>query len=200
MCAFHPLSSGRSKKDERCSLAITSERVGLYLSIIVPSISVLFHYYHVPPLAKRGWVSLTSVQDCCLFKPYSESFKDFKTKYFKIIIKEGGRNQFRDAAGEPLFPYHWTEDPAKINPVLTDNMTPADVEAVKTINDLPHRLHARQLVDCLRHEDFINVAFDTILVFVHVFLLILTWLNFYFFCRCYVVPNPPPDKLCPPFL
>lgn len=136
---------------------------------IMPSVSVFFHYYYVWPLAKCGWVSLTSVQDCCFFKPYSESFKDFKTKYFKIIMKEGGCSQFRDAADKPLFPYYWTENPARINPMLTDSMTPAEVEAVKTINDLPRRLHARQLVDCLHHEDFINVVFSMILVFVHVF-------------------------------
>lgn len=128
---------------------------------IVSSVSVFFHYYHVWPLAKRGWVSLTPVQDCCLFKPYSESFKDFKTKYFKIIIKEGGRSQFCDVAGEPLFPYYWTEDPVSVS---TDNMTPVEVEAVKTINDLPCHLHTRKLVDCLCHEDFTNVAFGTTLV------------------------------------
>lgn len=141
---------------------------------IVPSVSVFFHYYHVRPLAKRGWVSLTFVQDCCLFKPYSESFKNFKTRYFKVIIKEAGRNQFCDTLGEPLFSYYWTRDPVRISLVSTDEMTPAEVETVKTIKDLPHRLHARQLVDGLRHEDFTCVAFGMILVFILGISLILT--------------------------
>lgn len=57
-----------------------------------------------------------------MFKPYSESFKKFNTRYFKIMIKEVDRNQFRDASGEPLFPYYWIKDSARISPVPIDSM------------------------------------------------------------------------------
>lgn len=162
-----------------------------------PSLSVFFHYFHVRPIAKRGWVSLTSIQEG-LFKAYSESFKDFKTKFFKIIIKEGGRNQFRDSEGEPLFLYYWTEKSARIDIVPTKKMTPADVEAVKAIDDLPLRLPARGLVNCLCHEDCINMAFGTTLAFAHTCRMAWSCLTSYFFCRCNVFSSSSQDEVRPP--
>ncbi|WVY98312.1 hypothetical protein V8G54_030463 [Vigna mungo] len=128
------------------------------------STSVFFHYFHVRPLAKRGWVSLTSIQKG-LFKAYAESFKDFKHKFFKVIIKESGRSEFVDSSGEPLFPFYWSEEPARMSHVPACDLTPSELEAVRAINDLPRCLPARKMVECLCHEDFINVAFGTILQF-----------------------------------
>ncbi|KOM39030.1 hypothetical protein LR48_Vigan03g241200 [Vigna angularis] len=121
---------------------------------ITPTVSVFLHYFNVRPIAKRDWVSLTFVHDCCLFKPYSESLKNFKHRYFKVIIKEGSRSQFHIAAGGPLFPFYWTRDPAKINVVPVGSMTPVEIEAVKTIDALSRRLPTQNLVKCLGHEDF----------------------------------------------
>ncbi|XP_022632167.1 uncharacterized protein LOC106779147 [Vigna radiata var. radiata] len=113
---------------------------------IKPTLPLFFLYFHVRPPSKHGWVSLTSVQDSCLFKAYSDSFKKFKTSLFKVIIKEAGRNQFRNDVGEPLFPYYWTENPSRVCAVAVEDLTPTDVETVRTIDDLPRRLHARPLV------------------------------------------------------
>ncbi|KOM43657.1 hypothetical protein LR48_Vigan05g126200 [Vigna angularis] len=113
---------------------------------ITPIVPIFLHYFNVRPIAKRGWVSLTSVHDCCLFKPYSESFKNFKHRNFKVIIKEGGRSQFHTEAGGPLFPFYWKRDPAKINVVLVYAMTPVEIESVKTIDALSRRLPARNLL------------------------------------------------------
>lgn len=112
-------------------------------------------------------MSLTPVQDCCLFKPYSESFKNFKKRYFKIIIKEADLSLFHDEAGDPLFPFYWTRDPVKINPVSVGVITPVEVEAVKTINNLPRRLNVCQLVGCLGHEDFDQMTFGTVFVTIY---------------------------------
>ncbi|KOM34723.1 hypothetical protein LR48_Vigan02g087300 [Vigna angularis] len=39
-------------------------------------------------------------------------------------------------------------------------MTPIEIKAVKTIDALSRRLSARNLVECLGHEDFDQMAFD----------------------------------------
>ncbi|KOM34849.1 hypothetical protein LR48_Vigan02g099900 [Vigna angularis] len=127
---------------------------------ITPVVSGFLHYYRIRPLAKSGWVSLTSVQDCCLFKLYSESFKYFKKRYFKVIIKEVGRSQFHDEAGIPLFPFCWTRDPWKLNATMVGIMTPDKVEVIMTINALPRRILAQSLVECLGHKDFDQMAFE----------------------------------------
>ncbi|KOM47550.1 hypothetical protein LR48_Vigan07g125400 [Vigna angularis] len=51
-------------------------------------------------------------------------------------------------------------DPTKINAVSVDAMTPIEIEAVKTIDALSRRLPSRNLVECLGHEDFDQMAFD----------------------------------------
>ncbi|KOM35301.1 hypothetical protein LR48_Vigan02g145100 [Vigna angularis] len=40
---------------------------------ITPTIPIFFHYFDVRPLQKGGWVSLTSIKDKTLFRPYSNS-------------------------------------------------------------------------------------------------------------------------------
>ncbi|KOM32903.1 hypothetical protein LR48_Vigan01g245900 [Vigna angularis] len=124
------------------------------------TIPVFFHYFEVRPPPQGGWVSLTSVRDRTLFCPYSDSFKNFKHHYFKVIIDAAGRHEFHDSAGNPLFPFYWTRVPQKIKAFPMGVLGPADLEAVRTINALSCRISARHLVECLRHEDCERKAFD----------------------------------------
>lgn len=109
-------------------------------------------------------MSLTSVKDRTLFKPYSESYKNFKDQFFKIMINESGRGEFYDEAGLPLFPFYWTKEPSKIKAYLVRALDLGDLIAVETINALPRRLPARGLVDCLPFEDCDQRAFDMLFI------------------------------------
>ncbi|KOM49913.1 hypothetical protein LR48_Vigan08g074000 [Vigna angularis] len=102
---------------------------------ITQTVAVFLHYFNVRPLARRGWVSFSLVQHHTLLKPYSESFKNFKKQYFKVIMRDAGRFEFHDEAGLPLFPFYWTRDPRKINAWAVGRMTPEELEAVRIIND-----------------------------------------------------------------
>ncbi|KOM34862.1 hypothetical protein LR48_Vigan02g101200 [Vigna angularis] len=127
---------------------------------VTPMIPVFFHYFEVRPPPHGGWVSLTSVRDRTLFCSYSDSFKNFKHHYFKIIIDAAGRHEFHDAAGNPLFPFYWTRKPRKIKAFPVGVLNPVDLEAVRTINALPRRISACHLVEYLRHADCERKAFD----------------------------------------
>ncbi|KOM27854.1 hypothetical protein LR48_Vigan468s001600 [Vigna angularis] len=115
--------------------------LAMYLAVgVTPTIPVFFHYFEVRPPPQGGWVSLTSVRDRTLFRPYFDLIKNFKHHYFKIIIDASGRREFHDAVGSPLFPFYWTREPRKIKAFPVGVLNPADLEVVCTINALPYRL------------------------------------------------------------
>ncbi|XP_022636395.1 uncharacterized protein LOC111241662 isoform X2 [Vigna radiata var. radiata] len=125
---------------------------------VPPMVKVFLHYFNVRPLPRRGWVSLSSVSDWTLFKFFSESFKNFKTRYFKVIIKGSGRSEFFDD-GAPMFPFYWTQDLRRMNAFAIGRMNPEERDVVRVINDLSRRLKARGFVDSLKYEDFDQIAF-----------------------------------------
>lgn len=57
---------------------------------VAPTVPAFLYYFKVRPSPMGGWVSLTSVKDRTLFKPYSESYKNFKDQFFKIMINGSG--------------------------------------------------------------------------------------------------------------
>ncbi|KOM57372.1 hypothetical protein LR48_Vigan11g040500 [Vigna angularis] len=90
---------------------------------ITPTIPVFFHYFDVRSFPKG------------------------------VIIDDAGRHEFHDTEGNPLFPFYGTRNLRKIKAYLVGTMNLVDLEVVHTINALRRRLSARNLVECLRHED-----------------------------------------------
>ncbi|KOM26401.1 hypothetical protein LR48_Vigan267s000200 [Vigna angularis] len=127
---------------------------------VTPTTPVFFYYFEVRPSPTGSWVSFTSVRDRTLFRPFSDSFKNFKHHYFKIIIDKAGRHEFYDGEGKPLFPFYWTRDPRRIRATSVGALTAPDLEVVRTINALPRRISARHLVECLSLEDCGQKAFE----------------------------------------
>ncbi|KOM28756.1 hypothetical protein LR48_Vigan583s000700 [Vigna angularis] len=127
---------------------------------VTPTIPVFFYYFEVRPSRSGGWVSFTSVRGRTLFRPFSDSFKNFKQHYFKIIVDKAGLHEFSDGEGRPLFPFYWTRDPRQIRATSIGALTAPDLEAVRTINTLPRRISTRHLVECLSLEDCGPKAFE----------------------------------------
>lgn len=84
---------------------------------------------------------------------YSESFKNFKDQFFKIIITETGRREFFDQEGSPFFPLYWTENPKKMKAYAKRDLDLEDLCVVDVIDTFPHRFPARCLVDYIPFED-----------------------------------------------
>ncbi|KOM48410.1 hypothetical protein LR48_Vigan07g211400 [Vigna angularis] len=112
------------------------------------------------PLPALALFSIRRGGDLTLFRPFSDSFKNFKHHYFKIIIDKAGRHEFYDGEGKPLFPFYWTRDPRRIRATSVGALTALDLEAIRTINALPRRISARHLVECLSLEDCGQKAFE----------------------------------------
>ncbi|KAG2399404.1 hypothetical protein LR48_Vigan04g136600 [Vigna angularis] len=127
---------------------------------VTPTIPVFFYYFEVRPSRSGGWVSFTSVRGRTLFRPFSDSFKNFKQHYFKIIVDKAGLHEFSDGEGRSLFPFYWIRDPRHIRATSIGALSAPDLEAVRTINTLPRRISARHLVECLSLEDCGPKAFE----------------------------------------
>ncbi|KAG2403618.1 uncharacterized protein HKW66_Vig0189050 [Vigna angularis] len=100
---------------------------------VTPTIPVFFYYFAVRPSPSGGWVSFRSVRDRTLFRPFSDSFKNFKQHYFKIIVDKAGLHEFSDGAGRPLFPFYWTRDPRRIRANSIGDLTARDLEALNAL-------------------------------------------------------------------
>ncbi|RDY05630.1 hypothetical protein CR513_10505, partial [Mucuna pruriens] len=74
----------------------------------VPSLSVFFWFFLLRKTTKVGWTSLSSQPKLKLLKPFLESYKVFKNRYFKVDRDTTGPNLLADNLGEPFFPLYWT--------------------------------------------------------------------------------------------
>jgi len=57
------------------------------------------------------WLSLVSGSSISRLDVFTQSFKHFKDRFFKVVVKEGGRSYFLNANGSTKFPFSWTGNP-----------------------------------------------------------------------------------------
>ncbi|RDX71910.1 hypothetical protein CR513_48681, partial [Mucuna pruriens] len=62
-------------------------------------------------VAKVGWMSLSGRPRYKLLKPFLESFKTFKDKFFNVSQGKNDPNILADQSGNPYFPLYWTSQP-----------------------------------------------------------------------------------------
>ncbi|RDX83030.1 hypothetical protein CR513_36103, partial [Mucuna pruriens] len=77
-----------------------------------PSLSVFFWFFSLRKAAKVGWTSLSSRPKRKLLKPFLESFKVFKDRFYKVSQGAVGPIILIDSSGDPYFPLYWTPQPA----------------------------------------------------------------------------------------
>lgn len=138
--------------------AIQAFGVECMVAGVSPTVRSFLHYFNVRPPPKGGLVSLSSVAKRTLFKPFAESFKNFKDQFFKVVIEDVGRPDFFDKDGLPLFPLYLTENPRKMEVISKQELEMEDFCVVDVIDTLSRRVPARCLVDCIPYEDFAQRA------------------------------------------
>jgi len=103
------------------------------------------NFFGTRPGDRIGWLSLVDQSKNSLFAPYTTSYKNFKTSFFKVVIGEGGRQFFFD--GEtPKFAFYWTKDPTRFNVWPRSLMTDDDLEVLSVLDQLPRKIPTRSLV------------------------------------------------------
>ena len=71
-----------------------------------PSPQVFLQYYCTRLGDLVSWLSLVGQSHQCLLASYTQSFKRFKTGFFKVVIRSAGAGYFYFENGEPKFPFY----------------------------------------------------------------------------------------------
>ncbi|RDX66814.1 hypothetical protein CR513_54383, partial [Mucuna pruriens] len=102
-----------------------------------PSLGVFFWFFRVKKTAKVGWMSLSSRPNRKLLKPFLESFKTFKEKFFKICPGKSGPSFMFDPSRAPLFPFYWTPQPAVSIKVVRKDLEDWEDKFISKLETLP---------------------------------------------------------------
>ncbi|QCD89528.1 hypothetical protein DEO72_LG4g474 [Vigna unguiculata] len=73
------------------------------------------------------------------------SFKHFKDRYFKVVVKEGGKAYFLNADGNAKFPFSWTKNPSRYKDMGMDELSAGDKEVVETLLKFVDKLPTKGL-------------------------------------------------------
>ncbi|RDX99706.1 hypothetical protein CR513_17213, partial [Mucuna pruriens] len=110
-----------------------------------PSLGVFFWFFRVKKTPKVGWMSLSSRPNRQLLKPFLESFKIFKSKFFKVCPGKSGPSLMFDSSGAPLFLLYWTSQPAVSITVVRKDLEKWEDEFISKLKTLP-RLFCSELI------------------------------------------------------
>jgi len=77
---------------------------------------------------------------------FTQSFKNFKDGYFKVVVKEGGKSHFLNADGSTKFPFSWTGSPSRYKDMSTDELSATDREVVEVLMKFTDKLLTKGLV------------------------------------------------------
>ncbi|QCE03219.1 hypothetical protein DEO72_LG8g1241 [Vigna unguiculata] len=115
----------------------------LYLQ---PSPYAFLYFYDTRPRQPTTWLSLISHPNISRLVVFSQSFKHFKDKYFKVVVKEDGRSHFLNADGSTKFPFSWTGTPSRYKDMGTNELSVGDKEVVETLMKFTDKLLTKGLV------------------------------------------------------
>ncbi|QCD95626.1 hypothetical protein DEO72_LG6g320 [Vigna unguiculata] len=115
----------------------------LYLE---PSPYAFLYFYDTRPRRPTTWLSLISRPSISRLDAFSQSFKHFKDKYFKVVVKEEGKPYFLNADGSIKFSFSWTGTLSRYKDMGTDELSTGDKEVVKILMKFVDKLPTKGLV------------------------------------------------------
>jgi hypothetical protein len=113
------------------------ERVLIYYGL-EPSAALFFCFFQLRIGKQVGWVSLSGIPGRKLFECFDQSYKGFKTRFFKIWAVPGEPYFLLNSEdGKPLFPLYWSRDPRPIKEVDETRLPPREFCIVQFLKNLP---------------------------------------------------------------
>jgi len=107
-----------------------------------PSPSCFLSYYAFYPAKKASWHSLVGRSGSVLFDLFVGSYKRFKERFVKVII----RPEDFDESGGSRFPLYWTRKPCGFKEWPRPTEGADELEVFSLFDALPKRLPCRMLI------------------------------------------------------
>nr|KYP46708.1 hypothetical protein KK1_031670 [Cajanus cajan] len=113
------------------------------------SLPIFLHFYQlklgVPPY---GWVSLNGSKAGGLFSLYSQSYKNFKQEFFRVLPKEVDplEDEVFYFGGLSRFPLYWQQAPVRFNGLANLELSTSNAAAIKDLEALPRPLDCKLIL------------------------------------------------------
>ena len=111
-----------------------------------PSPHAFLYFYDTRHQQPTTWLSLVSRPSISRLDAFSQSFKHFKDRYFKVVVKKEGKSHFLNAYESTKFPFSWTGSPCRYKDMGTDELLAADKEVVEVLMKFSNKLPTKGLV------------------------------------------------------
>ncbi len=111
-----------------------------------PTPSSFLCYYGSHPGRLASWLSLAGRPGSVLFDPFAVSYKRFKERFVKVVIRPEATAFFFDRAGRPRFPLYWTSKPTEFKSWTRPTEGEEEVEILSFFDALPRKLPCRSLI------------------------------------------------------
>ncbi|KOM37569.1 hypothetical protein LR48_Vigan03g095100 [Vigna angularis] len=128
--------------------------------LLTPTLAAFLHFFRAIPIASKSWVSLAPVKDKQLFTLFNASYKDFKTNFFKVAMKDSHWSGFYTKDGRPKFPFYWTSCPKKVISWSKAEMSLDELDVVSQFDQLPQKIFSHKLIGFLGSNTLRARVFD----------------------------------------
>ncbi|XP_057431497.1 uncharacterized protein LOC130724309 [Lotus japonicus] len=92
---------------------------------INPSARLFFCFFE-RMFSRKGWVSLIRIPGKSILSLFTSSYKNFKTKYFRVKNSQDFPELIKDASGGYKFPLYWSSNPSPISVTDRSSLTPIE--------------------------------------------------------------------------
>ncbi|RDY02967.1 hypothetical protein CR513_13504, partial [Mucuna pruriens] len=103
----------------------------------VPTLGVFFWFFTPRKMDKVGWASLSGRPRRPLLRPFSESYKGFKNRFFRVSPSDPNSEILVDRDGRQPFPLQWTRRPASSVTVIVKNLEEWERTFINELKELP---------------------------------------------------------------
>ncbi|RDX58442.1 hypothetical protein CR513_62242, partial [Mucuna pruriens] len=102
-----------------------------------PTLGVFFWFFTPCKTDRVGWTSLRNKAKRKLWRPFLESYKTFKARFFRVAPSDPNSRLLTDRSGRSYFPLQWTRQPAVSIAINTKKLESWKCSFIAELREMP---------------------------------------------------------------